>query len=139
MSLLSALEDLQETTLKAIAGSLRRLEYLARLREKDGTYTHWGLARVHGDLRARRALADAHRAQLSNILATPIRKLVKDVGASSEEAGLAPGAYLERLSSSASQLLPPNPGAGSTRHLNSVLHALLSLQKNQASDANRPT
>jgi len=139
MPLLSALEDLQATTLKAIAGSLRRLEYLARLRQKDGTYTHWGLARVHGDLRARRALADAHRAQLSSILATPIRKLEKDVCASSEEAGLAPGAYLERLSSRTSQLLPPNPGAGSTRHLNSVLHALSSLQKNQKSDANRPT
>jgi hypothetical protein len=113
MPLFSALEDLEATTLKAIAGSLRRLEYLARLRQKDGTYAHWGLARVHGELRARRALADAHRAQLSNILATPIRKLEKDVCDSSEEAGLPPKTYLERLSSSATQLLPPNPGAGS--------------------------
>lgn len=138
MPLLSALEDLQATTLKAIAGSLRRLEYLARLRGKDGSYAHWGLARIYGELRAKRALADAHRAQLSSILATPIRNLEKDVRESSEEAGLAPKTYLERLSSSTSQLLPPNPGAGSGRHLSSVLHALSSLLKNRKSDANPP-
>jgi hypothetical protein len=131
MSLFSPLEDLQATTLRAITGSLRRLEYLASLRHPDGSYTHWGLARIYGELRARRALADAHRAELSSILATPIRNLEKDVHESSEEAGLAPKTYLERLSSSTSQLLPPNPGAGSGRHLNSVLHALVSLLTNR--------
>jgi len=134
MSLLSALEDLQTTTLKALAGSLRRLEYLASLRREDGSYTHWGLTRIYGELRARRALADAHRAQLSTILATPIRNLEKDVRESSDEAGVSPRAYLERLSSSPS-LLPPNPGAGSSRHLSSVLHALSSLQKTRKPDA----
>ena len=135
MSLLSALEDLQTTTLKAIAGSLRRLEYLASLRREDGSYTHWGLSRIYGELRARRALADAHRAQLSSILATPIRNLEKDVRESSDEAGVSPRAYLERLSSSTPLLLPRNPGAGSSRHLSSVLHALSSLQKTRKSDA----
>ena len=138
MPLFSALEDLQSTTLRAITGSLRRLEYLARLRQKDGTYAHWGLARVYGDLRAKRALAEAHRTQLSSILATPIRKLEKDVCESSEEAGVAPAVYLEKLSTCTSQLLPPNPGAGSTRHLSSVLHALSSLLKSHKSDANPP-
>jgi len=136
MPLFSALEDLQMTTLKAIAGSLRRLEYLAHLRDKEGGYVHWGLARVYGDSHARRALADAHRALLSGILATPIRNLEKDVRESSEEAGLPPSVYLERLSNRTAQLLPPNPGAGSTRHLSSVLHALSSLLKSRKSDAN---
>ena len=138
MALFSALEDLQTTTLTAIAGSLRRLEYLASLRSEDGSYAHWGLARIYGDLRARRALADAHRAQLSTVLATPIRKLEKDVWQSSDQAGLSPKAYLERLSSGRAQLLPPSPGAGSSRHLNSVLHALSSLQRAQKSDASPP-
>lgn len=138
MPIFSALEDLQSTTLKAIAGSLRRLEYLAGLRQEDGSYAHWGLARVYGDVRAKRALAEAHRAQVSTILATPIRKLEKDVCKSSEEAGLAPAAYLEKLSSSTLQLLPTNPGAGSTRHLSSVLHALSSLLRSHKSDANPP-
>lgn len=136
MPLFSALEDLQATTLKAIVGSLRRLEYLARLRDKSGGYCHWGLARVHGEVQAKRALADAHRTQLSNILSTPIRSLERDLRKSSEEAGIPPDTYLERLSTSTSQLLPPNPGAGSGHHLNSVLHALASLWKIQKSDAN---
>jgi hypothetical protein len=136
MPIFSALEDLQATTLSAIVGSLRRLEYLAHLRRGDGTYAHWGLTRIYGELRAKRALAEAHRAQLSSILATPIRTLEKDVRESSSAAGLPPGAYLEKLSSSSSQLLPPNPGAGSGRHLNSVLHALASLLRSRKSDAN---
>jgi len=139
MSLFSALEDLQSTTLKAITGSLRRLEYFARLRVKESSYAHWGLSRVYGELRARRALADAHRAQLSTILGTPLRSLEQDVKNSSEEAGLTPEKYLEQLSSSTCQLLPPNPGAGSSRHLSSVLHALASLLKSPKSGANRPT
>jgi len=139
MPLFSAMENLQSTTLKAITGSLRRLEYFAWLRLKDGSYSHWGLSRVYGDLRARRALADAHRAQLSAILGAPLRSLEQDVRNSSEEAGLTADQYLERLSANISQLLPPNPGAGSSRHLNSVLHALASLLKNPKSDANPPT
>jgi hypothetical protein len=138
MSLFSALEDLQATTLDAIAGSLRQLEYLASLRRQDGSYAHWGLARMYGELRARRALADAHRAQLSRVLATPIRKLEKDVRESSEEAGVSAKVYLERLSESSAQLLPPNPGAGSSRHLSSVLHVLSSLQKARKLDASPP-
>jgi len=135
MPLLSALEDLQATTLKAITGSLRRLEYLASLRKQDGSYMHWGLNRIYGELPARRALADAHRAELSNILATPIRKLQKDVQESSQEAGIEARTYLDRLTHSTSQLLPPNPGAGSGRHLSSVLHALASLLKAGRPDA----
>jgi len=135
MPLLSALEDLQTTTLKSITGSLRRLEYLASLRKQDGSYSHWGLNRVYGEVHARRALADAHRAELSSILATPIRRLQIDVQQSSEELGIEPRTYLERLTSSTSQLLPPNPGAGSSRHLSSVLHALASLLKAGKPDA----
>jgi len=135
MPLLSPFEDLQSTTLKAINGCLRRLEYFASLRKQDGSYSHWGLNRVYGELRARRALADAHRAELSSLLTTPIRKLQKDVQQSSEEAGLEPKTYLEKLSTNTSELLPPNPGAGSSRHLSSVLHALSSLLKTGKSDA----
>ncbi len=138
MPIFSALEDLQKTTLKAIDGSLRKLEYLARLRDNEGGYSHWGLSRVYGDLRAKRALADAHRAELSGILATPLRQLEKDVTKSSDEAGVPEGEYLESLSGNVSHLLPPNPGSGSGRHLSSVLHALLSLLKTRKSDANPP-
>jgi hypothetical protein len=139
MPIFSALEDLQRTTLKAILGSLRKLEYFARLRDKEGGYFHWGLSRLHGELRAKRALADAHRTELSSLLATPLRQLENDVQRSSDEAGVQEAEYLERLSNNVAHLLPPNPGAGSGRHLSSVLHALSSLRKSRKSGANPPT
>jgi len=138
MTLHSALEDLQETTLRAFAGCLNRLEYLSGLRDNGGNYEHWGLARVYGDLAAKRALARAHRSLLSKLLAMPIRSLVEDVKQSSEVAGIAPVAYVERLATTTPNLLPHGPGAGSARHLSSVLHALSSLLKNPKAGANPP-
>jgi hypothetical protein len=138
MTLISALEDLQETTLKAVAGCLRALEYVSGLRDKERGYGHWGLAQVHGDSAAKRALAVAHRSTLSKVLAMPFRQLVEDAEKSSELAELSPAAYTERLAANTTNLLPPEPGAGSARHLNSVLHALSSLLKNPKRDANPP-
>jgi hypothetical protein len=139
MSLHSALEDLQETTLTAFVGCLNRLEYLAGLRDKGGGYEHWGLARVYGDLAAKKALARAHRTLLSKVLAMPIRKLAEDAKQSSEVVGIPPDAYVERLATTSPNLLPHGPGAGSARHLSSVLHALSSLLKNPKAGANPPT
>lgn len=138
MTLHSALEDLQKTTVRAVVGCLSKLEYLAGLRGDNGSYEHWGLARVHGDLAARRALAQAHRSLLSNVLATPIRNLVEEVEQSSAVDGLSPTTYVEKLAATSQVLLPPGPGAGSARHLHSVLHALSSLLRNPKPDANRP-
>jgi len=138
MTLYSALEDIHENTLRAFAGCLNKLEYLAGLRDKSGSYEHWGFARVYGDLAARKALARAHRSLLSKVLAMPIRNLLEDAKQSSEEAGLPPTAFVERLATTSPNLLPNGPGAGSARHLNSVLHALSSLLKNPKGDASPP-
>jgi hypothetical protein len=136
MMLDSALEDLRGTTLKAMSGSLRQLEYLARLRNSQGTYTHWGLARVHGDAAAGKALEQEHRAVVAKILSTPIQRLLADVEECSRQAGMTSAQYLEKLAQELN-LLPPDPGAGSERHLNSVLRTLSSLAKSQAG-ATRP-
>jgi hypothetical protein len=127
MTLLSAWEDLQKTTLKVITGSLRRLEYLAQLRDTKVGYLHWGLAHVHGQERAAAALAESHRNQLSKVLSTPLREMLEDVEGSCAEAGLSKEEYLARLSTGLPLLLPPNTGSGSDRHLSSVVHALASL------------
>ncbi len=139
MTFSSALQDIQETTLKAVRGLLRKLEYLADLHDEQGGYSHWGISRVYGEFSARRAMAQAHRSLLSCILATPIRNLLEDAEKSSETAGMAPQAYVERLSGASPHLLPAEPGAGSARHLNSVLHALSSLLKARTPNANSPT
>jgi len=138
MTLISALEDLHQTTLKAVSGFLRRLEYLSGLRDKEGDYEHWGLNRVYGDLASKRALAQAHRAMLSKVLTTPLKDLVDDAEESSKLAGVQATTYVERLSHTTPNLLPTEPGAGSARHLNSVLHALASLLRSRKPGANPP-
>jgi hypothetical protein len=123
MTLTSALEDLQATTLKAVSGTLQKLQYLAGLRDSEGNYKHWGLARVHGESAAKKALAEEHRLLVSEVLSTPIPRLLADVEKCSEQAGLLPVAYLEQLSQGP-DLLPAEPSAGAAHHLSSVLHAL---------------
>jgi hypothetical protein len=139
MTLHSALEDLHQTTLRAVAGCMRRLEYVSGLRNQQDSYAHWGLCRVYGDLPATKAIAETHRELVSQVLSTPIRKLMEDVDQSSRVAGLTPGSYVQQLSENVPGLLPSQPGAGSARHLNSVLRALSCLVKNRKQGATRPT
>jgi len=139
MTLASALEDIQQNTLAAVRGLLRKLEYLAQLQDNKGGYLHWGMSRVHGDSRAQQALGQAHHSVLSRVLSTPLRSLLEDVEQSGESAGLAPEAYAYRLAHRNPPMLPQHPGAGSEAHLKSVLHALLSLLKARNRDASLPT
>jgi len=136
MTLSSALEDLRETTLKALSFRLQRLEYLSGLRDAAGTYTHWGLARIHGEEPAAKALAHEHRALISKILATPVQSLLEDLEECSQQAGMPPAAYLEHLSRL--YLTPPDLGSAGKRHLSSVLHALSSLAKARPQGAIHP-
>ncbi|MGC2197402.1 MAG: hypothetical protein WA628_22195 [Terriglobales bacterium] len=129
MTLKSVQEDLQARTLRAVAGLLGKLDYFASLRQADGSYSHWGLSRVHGEASAQRALAEAHRNLVSIILRTPLHKLVKDVDDSCGPRNLGQVQFLEDLENREGVSLPADPGAGSRRHLNSVLHALSALAK----------
>ena len=61
MTLKSALQDVKETTLAAVAGLLGKLAYLASLRGAQGRYEHWGLEAVHGPESSERALKDGPR------------------------------------------------------------------------------
>jgi hypothetical protein len=139
MTFKSAFDDFRETTLEAIIGCLRRLDYLSGLRDKtkQEDYAHWGLTRIYGDLQSRKALTQAHHTLVSEVLSTPIPKLLEDAQRSSEIAGVQPEAYLERLSLRGVNLLPPAPGAGCARHLNSVLNALSGLVKSRKQNAIR--
>jgi hypothetical protein len=139
MTLSSALEDLRSTTLKTFAGGLRRLEYLSGLRDGAGNYTHWGLARVHGELAAAKALAEEHRLVTSDLLSMPISYLLEDLQQSSEQAGVPASTYLEQLRSQGRLLLPPDPSAGHEPHLSSTLHALSSLLKAHPGFSSHPT
>ncbi len=137
MTLKSALEDLSHTTLEAVAGCLRKLEYLAGLRAREGDYTHWGFGKVYGRSTANKALGTAHREVVSEVLSTPLGRLLEDVEKSSAQAGVEPEQYLGALTQHGNALLPSDPGAGSARHLSSVLHALLGLERTRERNATR--
>ena len=131
MTLKSAMQDLQERTLRAVSGLLGKLEYLASLRRQDGLYSHWGLERVHGEEATRRALKDAHRDVVSNILRTPLRNLVRDAEESAALKRTDPSELLEGLREHPAQVTPANAEITTERHLSSVLHALLRLVRNR--------
>jgi len=137
MTLKSAFEDLCRTTLEALHGCLRKLEYLAGLRESAGDYSHWGFSKVYGEQSARKALTAAHRTAVSGVLCTPLRDLLEDTESTCEKSGIATEEYLDGLSQKRDSLLPNDPGAGSARHLNSVLRALLGLERNRVRNAIR--
>ena len=131
MTLKSALQDLRETTLAAISGLLAKLAYLGSLRRREGGYLHWGMSLVHGEEASNRALKAAHTEVLSAVLRTPIPDLVEDLRESSQSSRKTADAYVEGMREQFTELLPSPEDTASARHLNSVLVALSSLEKNQ--------
>src|ERR1700739_3848124 len=129
MTLKSVKEDLQANTLRAVSGLLGRLEYFTSLRQEDGTYSHWGLSRGHGEEAAQRALAGAHRENVSLILRTPMHNFLDDAQQSSVHIGADQERFLQQLQDRKVQTVPKDPSAGSKRHLSSVLRALSALVK----------
>lgn len=133
MTLKSVKEDLQASTLRAISGLLAKLGYLGSLRLEDGTYSHWGLSRVHGEAAAQGALAEAHQGVLTKILRAPLNRLLNDVHDSCAGRQQGEGEFLGELQEKESQIVPPKAGVGSRRHLSSVLRALLALARSPQS------
>ena len=131
MTLKSALQDLRETTLAAVSGLLAKLAYLGSLRRREGGYQHWGMSLVHGEEPADRAMKAAHSEVLSTVLRTPIAGLLEDLRESSLDKQQTPEAYVEDMREQFNELLPSPQDAASARHLNSVLVALSSLEKNR--------
>lgn len=131
MTLRSALQDLRETTLSAIGGLLAKLSYLASLRRREGGYAHWGMTLVHGQEAAERALKSAHSEVLAAVLRTPVADLEEDLQNSSRDSRQSPSTYIEGMQERGRDLLPTPADSAAARHLNSVLVALSSLEKNR--------
>jgi hypothetical protein len=131
MTLKSALQDLKETTLAAVSGLLGKLVYLASLRV-HGDYQHWGMEMLHGREATERALRTAHAEVVSRVLRMPLERLVEDLEQSSQGSGLAAMAYAEKMQGNLTDLLPEGRQMSAVpSHLNSVLVALSSLERNR--------
>lgn len=137
MALRSPLEDFESTTLGAIPGLLGRLHYLAGLHDGRGRYSHWGMARVHGEEGARRAIRTSHAAVLAQVLRAPLRVLDEDLRCSASSAHTTAAEFLLSLKQLVPQVLPERSVEASEKHFMAVLHALSVLAANQGR-ANRP-
>ena len=129
MRLKSALEDFEANTLGVVPGLLGRLSYVGRLHDGEGTYDHWGLAKVYGDDAAQSAIRASHRVLLSEVLKKPLSVLLKDALASCSNEHLTEREFLASLTQS-----PPKPLSPAARaHLRSVLSALSALVESRNS------
>jgi hypothetical protein len=132
MSLKSALQDIKETTLSAVSGWLGKLAYLASLRAGHGRYEHWGMEAIHGAESSERALRQAHAEVVTRVLRTPVASLVEDLKESSRASGIAGLQYVEEMRGRFEDLLPEGrQNSPASAHLNSVLVALSSLEKDR--------
>lgn len=132
MTLKSAFQDVKETTLSAISGLLAKLAYLASLRHGQGRYQHWGMELIHGQESSERALKAAHSEVVAGVLRTPLETLTEDLGESSRQSGMKPKVYLKQMQGCFEDLLPEGKqNTPVSSHLNSVLVALSSLEKNR--------
>jgi hypothetical protein len=73
--LLSPNDDFKNRTLKALPSLLEKLIYACSLRNKDGTYKHWGLSRTFGQQKADGAVGQAHTEMTTEIIRTPLREV----------------------------------------------------------------
>jgi hypothetical protein len=137
MSLFSAFDDFLQTSVHAVPGTLGKLDYISGLRTGTaGEYVHWGLARVHGDREAQQAIAEVHRLVFSEVLSTPLVRLLEDASKYARPGDMT--AYLDELQARCEAMLPLNPGMASAQHFSSVLEALLYLAQARRSTT-RPT
>ena len=133
----SPAEDFSKTTLASISGTLSRLQYLAGLRQANGRYFHWGLARRHGEANASVAISQAHTDLFLTTLRTPMVTLWEDAKRVAEEHGTDLKEYLAGLIQERDALIPLDLGGGSRRHFNSILLGLCSLAGAEAKKSGR--
>ncbi len=129
MRLKSALEDFEINTLSAVPGLLGRLAYIGGLHDGNGSYGHWGLAKVYGEPAAQHAMQASHRVLLSEVLRKPLAVLLSDVlrSCSSEDPATQDPTAEEELLARLAQT-PPKPLSRATQaHLEAVLSALSAL------------
>lgn len=129
MTFQSPFDDFVLHSLAALGGLLDKLDYVAGLRQGNGAYSHWGLARVHGETAAQEAAREAHRLLFSKVLSTPLGSLLEDAAQSESAGSLGLDPYLNHLSHRRALLTPQGTGRGPVLHFNSVLHALSALAR----------
>ena len=87
---------------------------------------------VHGPQSSERALKTAHAEIVAGVLRTPLASLVEDLDESSRGAGVSAHDYIDEMRERFEDLLPgERQDSPAASHLNSVLLALSTLEKNR--------
>jgi hypothetical protein len=128
----SAADDFARTTLAAVSGILAKLEYVAGLRQTNGEYFHWGMARSHGTSNANFAIAAAHTNLFLSILRTPVRDLWEEVRILADEESTDARIIVSRLQGNGELLIPSEMQGGVPLHFNSILVGLYFLAEQSA-------
>ena len=127
MPLFSASEDFTRRTLSAIPGLLSRLAYVASLRDEEGNYRHWGLARTHGIAAATEAMGRAHLEVLAKVLCTPLSQLMREVE-DPQQAGLGAPPVLLQKSTPLRSIVPAGGHPATLSHARATILALRALE-----------
>lgn len=137
MNLFSASEDLAVRTLKHVHGTLRKLLYVVTLRDREGKYCHWGMARVFGQKQAASAVQQAHQDAMNEVLRKSLPELWAEV-AGDDPQGATVKLQIQELTEMGRNVVPPGCSEAAECHLNAVLHALRELAQARAGTSNRP-
>lgn len=129
MIFLSAFEDFVSRSVPGVPTLLGRLEYVAGLR-RGNRYSHWGLAKVHGEQAASDAISRAHSDIWLEILRTPLLELFAQMQNGGEE-------LLRVLSEHLEDAIPAHRNGGVPAHLSSVLEALAALSTAEKAPSRR--
>jgi hypothetical protein len=87
---------------------------------------------IHGSESAERALKTAHAEIVAGVLRTPLEALIEDLKESSRGSGLDAKVYVDGMRDRFEDLLPgERQDSAAATHLNSVLLALSTLEKNR--------
>jgi hypothetical protein len=73
-------------TLNGLHGVWSKLNYRRELRDSDGRYKHWGLARTYSEEATNEMIADVHSELYLQILRTPLPELFEQLEMSAEDA-----------------------------------------------------
>jgi len=137
MTLLCALDDFLVRTLAYVSGNWGKLRYISGLRAQDGQYIHWGLTRKYGENAAQRAIEEAHRNVLIDLLRTPVRELISDAQSSASAVDQPLVQYLQEVSRDSEGLLPRRAGSAATSHFSAVVQALARLTQARKDSSHR--
>lgn len=118
---LSPFEDFMKRTMSVLQGIWSKLNYIRELRSSDGRYSHWGLARTHGEDATNTMLADVHSELYLQVLRTPLSELFEQLELSAEDAECSGAQLAAQLYRERRSLTPCDLRGGSPEHLRSVL------------------